>query len=76
MNATDLTTEELVPQIRSGLPISSELKAKLENFLTRCDGIKFAGTLASEQDIESVYETALSFVESTMPKPGTTEEAA
>ena len=76
MNATDLTTEELLPQIRTELPIPSELKDQLANFLSRCDGVKFAGVSATESDIEQVYESALSFVEATVPTPSPTEEAS
>jgi hypothetical protein len=76
MNATDLTTEELLPQIQASLPISSEYKERLASFLSSCDSVKYAATQPSDGDIERVYETALSFVEATVPKPDPIEEAA
>ena len=76
MNATDLTTEELVPLIQHDLPVESPLKNQLRSFLESTDAIKYAGSAAQESDIERVYEQALSFVEATVPKPEPQEEAA
>ncbi len=76
MNATDLTTEELVPLIQHDLPVESPLKNQLRSFLESTDAIKFGGSAAQESDIERVYEQALSFVEATVPKPEPQEEAA
>ena len=76
MNATDLTTEELVPLIQHDLPVESPLKNQLRSFLESTDAIKYAGSAPEEADIERVYEQALSFVEATIPQPEPEEEAA
>ena len=67
MNATDLTTEELVPQIQTRLPVETQLKDQLTQFLRSCDHVKYAHVRPTDGDIERVYETALSFVEATVP---------
>jgi len=76
MNATDLTTEELVPLIQHELPVEAPLKNQLRSFLQSTDAIKYAADAGQESDIERAYEQALSFVESTVPKPEPQEEAA
>ena len=76
MNATDLTTEELIPIIQHDLPVDSPLKNQLRSFLESTDAIKYAGSAPQEADIERVYEQALSFVEATVPQPEPEEEAA
>jgi hypothetical protein len=76
MNATDLTTEELVPLIQHELPIESPLKNQLRSFLESTDAIKYAGGDAQESEIERAYEQALTFVEATVPQPEPTGEAA
>ena len=76
MNATDLTTEELVPFIQHDLPVEAPLKNQLRSFLESTDAIKYAGGDAQETEIERAYEQALSFVEATVPKPEPIEEAA
>lgn len=76
MNATDLTTEELVPIIQHELPVESPLKNQLRSFLESTDAIKYAGGGAQESEIERAYEQALSFVEATVPKPEPIGEAA
>ena len=76
MNATDLTTEELVPFIQHELPVDAPLKNQLRSFLESTDAIKYAGGAAQESEIERAYEQALSFVEATVPKPEPIEEAA
>ena len=76
VNATDLTTEELLPIIQQNLPIESSLKNQLRSFLQSTDAVKFGGQPAEEADIERNYEQALTFVEATVPVALEQEEAA
>ena len=66
LNATDLTTEEIVPRL-SGL-VAVEEEDRLRRFLVETDGVKFAAQRPSEAEIEATYESALLFVESTVPE--------
>ena len=80
LNATDLTTEEIV----TSLPVLGELQADqdsiLQSFLMDTDQVKFAHHEPSKGEIESTYERALGFVEATLPvveeEAGEPEEVA
>lgn len=68
LNATDLTTEEILPHLAGlGLPAGEE--ERLELFLTATDRVKFAAHEPSEVEIRETYERARSFVEATRPAP-------
>jgi len=76
-NATDLTTEELLPQIGALVPpLHKNLRQDMSNFFISTDTVKFAGHTPTSSEIEVTYETALSFVESTLPKPTLEEESS
>ncbi len=66
-NATDLTTEELLPRLRQHVPLASQATSDLRHFFVHTDHVKFAGHAPSPSEIETTYESALSFVESTRP---------
>ena len=74
LNATDLTTEEILPR----LPELGELEAatgeRLSRFLRHTDQVKFAEYRPLEAEIGETYEDALSFVEETQPRPETEGE--
>ena len=80
LNATDLTTEELIPLLRKNPEIIKESQLALESFLNTTDNVKFADHKASLAEIETAYETTLSFVETTVPQleeePDSMESAA
>ncbi len=69
LNATDLTTEEILV----GLPAVTELsevdRGALVEFLRHTDQVKFAEHRPTEAEIERTYEGALAFVEATRPGP-------
>ncbi len=69
LNATDLTTEEILAQ----LPVLSDLgeteRDALRRFLAHTDQVKFAEHQPSEAEIEQTYEAALDFVETTQERP-------
>ena len=67
LNATDLTTEEIVVGLE-GLPgLPPDPERELETFLSHTDQVKFAAHRPSEEEIRGTYERALGFVESTRP---------
>ncbi len=67
LNATDLTTEEIVvelPQVPDLAPSDNE---QLRRFLASTDRVKFAHHEPPQVEIETTYEEALTFVEATKP---------
>lgn len=69
LNATDLTTEEIVRGLPQLTDLDAEQNAVLKSFLMDTDQVKFAHHAPSEGEIESAYERALSFVETTQLVP-------
>ncbi len=65
LNATDLTTEEIVAALDELRGLADDDRERLRRFLAATDRVKFAAYVPSEQEIESTYEDALSFVEAT-----------
>ena len=77
LNATDLTTEEILPRLADLPLLSSEQRAKLREFLVATDLVKYAQYQAGKPEIESAYERALTFVETTRPaEPQSTTASA
>ncbi|HVS65169.1 MAG TPA: BatD family protein [Thermoanaerobaculia bacterium] len=74
LNATDLTSEEIVASLGELQGLSAEDSRRLRDFLDATDQVKFAQLIPSSRQIEETFETAVSFVESTRPaeseKPG------
>lgn len=69
INATDLTTEEILRRL-STLPVLDPLGAeRLRRFLVETDQVKFAAHQPAEAEIAETYERALSFIEETRPRP-------
>lgn len=67
MNATDLTTEEILASLTHLDQLATEQNEVLGRFLVDTDQVKFAHREPSGDDIESTYEQALGFVEATRP---------
>ncbi|MEM9408644.1 MAG: DUF4381 family protein, partial [Acidobacteriota bacterium] len=65
LNATDLTTEEIVPRLQGLVEVHQE--DLLRRFLVETDGVKYAARVPGAEQIESTYESALRFVEETVP---------
>ena len=72
MNATDLTTEEIVGQLDAVRGLAGDDSDRLRHFLSATDQVKFAAYEPSEEEISQTYEGALGFVEATRER----EEAA
>ncbi len=73
LNATDLTTEEILGSLDELRGLDGDGSQRLERFLVDTDQVKFADYRPSEDEIGRTYEGALSFVEATRYRP---EEAA
>ena len=67
MNATDLTTEEILRHLEHQANLPTAAQTDLKEFLRHTDPVKFAKATASPHDVEQVYRYALSFVELTTP---------
>lgn len=78
LNATDLTTEEILAGLETLQGLESEQNQVLGDFLQDTDQVKYAHHEPSRGDIEGTYEKALSFVEATRPVavPDEQEKAA
>lgn len=74
LNATDLTTEEILFNLRKLEDLAANNRERLEFFLKDTDQVKFADHEPTDSEIEETYERALAFVESSIPTP--TEEAS
>ncbi|MEE9561822.1 MAG: hypothetical protein V3W50_02000, partial [Thermoanaerobaculia bacterium] len=66
LNATDLTSEEIVAELPALEDLGEDHGCVLERFLVHTDRVKFAEHQPSEGEIEGAYENALNFVESTL----------
>jgi hypothetical protein len=69
LNATDLTTEEILAGFTDLQRISSDDRALLSGFLLDTDQVKYAASAPTEAGIEQSYERALGFVEATATDP-------
>jgi len=74
LNATDLTTEEIVANLGSVEDLPAKQNQVLQGFLIDTDQVKFAHRQPTSEDIEETYEQALGFVEATRPLPAMVEE--
>jgi hypothetical protein len=68
LNATDLTTEEILPSLGQLRELPATDSISLREFLLATDRVKYAAAVPTEHEIEQTYELALSFVESTRPR--------
>ena len=78
LNATDLTTEEIIARLGSVADLDADHGRDLQRFLIDTDQVKFAHREPTPAEIEATYESALQFVESTRPatEPSELEQAA
>lgn len=68
LNATDLTTEEILGRLGQLRELHGAESISLREFLLATDRVKYAAEVPTESEIEQTYELALSFVESTKPR--------
>ena len=67
LNATDLTTEEILAKVAALEELQADQDRALADFLLGTDQVKFAHREPTRADIEGTYELALNFVEATRP---------
>ena len=68
LNATDLTTEEILGRLGELVRLEPSQARRLERFLVATDQVKFAAHLPAPEEIERTYERALGFVTATRPR--------
>ena len=75
LNATDLTTEEILSRLGELIRLDPAQAWRLERFLVATDQVKFAAHLPLPEEIDRTYEHALGFVRDTgRPEDGSGEE--
>lgn len=62
LHAPEMTTEEFLFYVRDYAQVIFEHKVLLKEFLLLCDLVKFAKYVPSEQEIDSVYQSARKFI--------------
>jgi hypothetical protein len=65
LHAPDRTTEEFLAELREGSQLNEDHKAVLENFLIKCDLVKFARVEPSEPELRDLLESAERLVDET-----------
>lgn len=78
LHAPDRTTEEFMDELRTSTKLRGDHKTLLEDFLSRCDLVKFARFEPSQPELQSLLESALRFVDETAPldEPASAETQA
>jgi hypothetical protein len=69
LHAPDRTTEEFLEELRAGSQLNEDHKALLENFLTKCDLVKFARVEPSEPELRDLLDAALRLIDETYEVP-------
>ena len=67
LHAPDRTTEEFMDELRRAPQLHPAHKSLLEDFLARCDLVKFARAEPTEPELRSLLDSALRFVDETAP---------
>ncbi len=75
INATDLTSEEIMARLDDTQEMGPALRLELRAILYDTDHVKFAAYRAGDPEIRATHERALRFVEQTMPRPQAREAA-
>lgn len=65
MHASEQTTEELMTDIEQGNSQLQKQRELLQDFLTHCDSVKFAGHNPSEEEIRQSFQTAREIIKLT-----------
>jgi hypothetical protein len=69
LNATDLTTGEILTRARNHLQLGQDERSLLKSFLEHTDLVKFAEVLPEETEIRACYQQAIRFIQSTTAVP-------
>jgi hypothetical protein len=65
LHAPDRTTDEFLSELRDRSPLKEDHKILLEEFLTRCDLVKFARHEPTEPELRALLDLALRLIEET-----------
>jgi hypothetical protein len=76
LHAPDRTTDEFLGELRNSSALREEHKALLEDFLTRCDLVKFARHEPTEPELRGLLEAALRLIDETQEIEKPQEAAA
>lgn len=76
LHAPDRTTEEFLEEMRSTAVLHPDHKALLEEFLSRCDLVKFARFEPTQHELKDLLDSALRFIDETAPLPTNVEAPA
>ena len=69
LHAPGRTTDEVMAELKKSSPLSLEECAMVEDFLSRCDEVKFAGRKLDNTELEMLQNTADKLIEITAFKP-------
>ncbi|MBU6402728.1 MAG: LPXTG cell wall anchor domain-containing protein [Verrucomicrobia bacterium] len=75
-HAPERTTEEFLSELQHSTLLTADQKATLENFLGRCDLVKFARYEPTETELRELHRAALRLVDETEPLSYQPEAAA
>ncbi len=73
-NAPDRTTEEFLAQLHHQKELPDGLRGLLEDFLVRCDRVKFARHDPTEAELQELHRAAVRIVADTVPPPPPSRE--
>lgn len=76
LKAPERTTEEFMGELRTSVKLHPNHKSLLEDFLVRCDLVKFARFEPTVPELEGLLDSAYRFVEETAPLDEQLEPAA
>lgn len=65
LRATEQTTEEFLESLHQSLALDRKHKSVLEEFLTRCDLVKFAKVEPARVELQDLHQSALRLVDET-----------
>ena len=70
LHAPKLTTEEFLATLHGRSPFTAEQQHLLDEFLKRCDLVKFAADTVTRDEAERHIEACRAFIDATRPEPG------
>src|SRR6478609_6500109 len=76
LHAPERTTEEFLDEMRSTTVLHPDHKALLEDFLSRCDLVKFARFEPTQDELKALLDAALRVIDETAPLTASEEPAA
>ena len=76
VNATDMTTEEILAGLPDMVDLQAEERLRLKEFLAEADRVKYAGFVPDPDQMHQLFERAERFVQSTVDVQGSAAGAA